>query len=101
MRVGVAGLGLMGSAIAIRLVNTGYAVSVYNRSSSKSNRFSKSAIVASSPKELGNNCDLVITVVTDFNAVKVVLLGKDGVTESTNRRSEERRVGQECDDRLR
>ncbi|TLY05763.1 MAG: NAD(P)-dependent oxidoreductase, partial [Thaumarchaeota archaeon] len=31
MRVGVAGLGLMGSAIAIRLVNTGYAVSVYNR----------------------------------------------------------------------
>ena len=85
MRVGVAGLGLMGSAIAIRLVNTGYAVSVYNRSSSKSNRFSKSATVASSPKELGNNSDLVITVVTDFNAVKEVLLGKDGVTESSNR----------------
>ena len=85
MRVGVAGLGLMGSAIATRLVNTEHAVSVYNRSSSKSKRFSKSATVAFSPKELGSNCDLVITVVTDFNAVKDVLLGKEGIIESTNR----------------
>ena len=84
MRVGVAGLGLMGSAIATRLVNTEHAVSVYNRSSSKSERFSKSATVAFSPKELGSNCDLVITIVTDFNAVKEVLLGKEGIIESTN-----------------
>jgi 3-hydroxyisobutyrate dehydrogenase len=85
MRVGVAGLGLMGSAIATRLINTEHAVSVYNRSSSKSERFSKSATVAFSPKELGSNCDLVITIVTDFNAVKEVLLGKEGIIESTNR----------------
>ncbi|HEV8404816.1 MAG TPA: NAD(P)-dependent oxidoreductase [Nitrososphaera sp.] len=85
MRVGVAGLGLMGSAIATRLVSTEHAVSVYNRTSSKSRRFSKYATVTSSPKELGNTCDLVITVVTDFNAVKEVLLGRDGIIESTNR----------------
>lgn len=85
MRVGVAGLGLMGSGIATRLVNTGHTVSVYNRSSERTRRFSKSATVASSPKELADNCDFVITVVTDFKAVKQVLLGKDGVIESNNR----------------
>jgi 3-hydroxyisobutyrate dehydrogenase len=85
MRVGVAGLGLMGSGIATRLVNTGHTVSVYNRSSERTRRFSKSATVASSPKELADNCDFVITVVTDFEAVKQVLLGKDGIIESNNR----------------
>jgi 3-hydroxyisobutyrate dehydrogenase len=85
MKVGVAGLGLMGSGIATRLVNTGHAVSVYNRSSEGAKRFSKSATVASSPKELAHSCDFVITVVTDFEAVKKVLLGKDGIIESANR----------------
>lgn len=85
MRVGVAGLGLMGSGIATRLVNTGHLVSVYNRSSAKAKRFSKRAAVASSPKELADNCDLAITVVTDFEAGKEVLLGKGGIIESRNR----------------
>lgn len=85
MRVGVAGLGLMGSGIATRLVNTEHVVSVYNRSSAKTKQFSKSAAVASSPKELADNCDLVIGVVTDFEANKEVLLGKGGIVESGNR----------------
>lgn len=85
MRVGVAGLGLMGSGIATRLVNTGHTVSVYNRSSEKTKHFSKSATIMSSPKELGDNCDFVVTVVTDFEAVKEVLLGKDGIIKSGNR----------------
>jgi 3-hydroxyisobutyrate dehydrogenase len=38
--------------------------------------------VASSPKELAEVCDLVITVVTDFDAVKKILFGKNGVIES-------------------
>jgi 3-hydroxyisobutyrate dehydrogenase len=86
MRVGVAGLGLMGSGIATRLVNTGHEVSVYNRNREKTARFAKSAKVAASPKELADRCDLVITVVTDFEAVKEVLLGKDGIAESGNRK---------------
>lgn len=84
MRIGVAGLGLMGSGITSRLIITGHVVSVYNRSIPKANRFSKSAKVVSSPKELADNCDLVITVVTDFAAVNEVLLGKGGIVESTN-----------------
>ena len=82
MKVGVAGLGLMGSGIAKRLINCGYAVSLYNRTSSKAQDFSNMATVASSPKELAEICDLVIIVVTDFDAVKKTLFGKNGVIES-------------------
>lgn len=84
MRIGVAGLGLMGSGIAKRLINNGHKVSVYNRTRSKSHHFSNKATIASSPKELGQACDLVITIVTNFDAVKTVLFGREGVVESEN-----------------
>lgn len=84
MRIGVAGLGLMGSGIAKRLINNGHKVSVYNRTRSKSHHFSNDATIASSPKELGQACDIVITVVTNFDAVKNVLFGSEGVVESEN-----------------
>ena len=84
MKIGVAGLGLMGSGIAKRLINNGHKVSVYNRTRSKSHHFSNGATIASSPKELGQACDLVITIVTNFDAVKTVLFGREGVVESEN-----------------
>jgi 3-hydroxyisobutyrate dehydrogenase-like beta-hydroxyacid dehydrogenase len=84
MRIGVAGLGLMGSGIAKRLINNGHKVSVYNRTRSKSHHFSNEATIASSPKELGQACDLVITIVTNFDAVKTVLFGNEGVVDSEN-----------------
>ena len=84
MKVGVAGLGLMGSGIAKRLINSGHTVSIYNRTSSKAQHFSGNATVALSPRELAKGCDLVVTVVTDFDAVKNVLFGRDGIIESGN-----------------
>ncbi len=84
MRVGVAGLGLMGSGIAKRLINNGHEVLVYNRTASKSHDFSNRATIASSPKQLAQSCDLLITVVTNFDAVKNLLFGANGVIESGN-----------------
>jgi 3-hydroxyisobutyrate dehydrogenase len=84
MKVGIAGLGLMGSGIAKRLINTGHAVSIYNRTGSKAQHFSNKATVALSPRKLAEGCDLVITVVTDFDAVKNVLFETNGVIESGN-----------------
>lgn len=81
-RVGVAGLGLMGSGIARRLAGTGCDVMVYNRTASKTAGFSR---VAASPKELADSCDLVITVVTDYSAVEQVMLGDSGIVQSKNR----------------
>jgi 3-hydroxyisobutyrate dehydrogenase len=84
MRVGVAGLGLMGSGIAKRLINKGHRVSVYNRTRSKSQHFSNKATIVLSPMELAQSCDLVITVVTNFDALNDVLFGSEGVIESGN-----------------
>ncbi len=84
MKVGIAGLGLMGSGITKRLINSGYLVSVYNRTPSKAEQFSDKATVALSPIELAEDCDLLITVVTDFDALKDILFGTKGVIESGN-----------------
>ncbi len=84
MRVGVAGLGLMGSGIANRLITTGHTVFVYNRSKAKAVRFSNAATIVSSPKELADRCDFVISVVTDYEAVFQVMLGQDGIVKSNN-----------------
>ncbi len=84
MKVGIAGLGLMGSAVAKRLINIGHEVSIYNRSVSKAQSFSDKATVALTPRDLANGCDLVITIVTNFDAIKDVFFGKNGVIESGN-----------------
>jgi 3-hydroxyisobutyrate dehydrogenase len=84
MRVGIAGLGLMGSGITTRLIDSGQEVLVYNRTSSKAEQFSNKVTVALSPRELADSCDLVITVVTDFDAVKDLLFGNNGIVKTAN-----------------
>lgn len=84
MKVSIAGLGLMGSGITKRLIDSGHIVSIYNRTRSKAEQFSNKATVALSPRELAEGCDLLITVVTDFDAVKDILFGTRGVIESGN-----------------
>ncbi|MGI0036969.1 MAG: NAD(P)-dependent oxidoreductase [Nitrososphaera sp.] len=85
MRIGVAGLGLMGSGMANRLLKAGFDVSVYNRSKSRAEVFSVRASIEDTPAELAKHCDLVITAVTDFEALQEVLLGENGVINSGNR----------------
>jgi 3-hydroxyisobutyrate dehydrogenase len=85
MKVGVAGLGLMGSGIASRLLSTGNELSLYNRSKTKTSQFAKNAHIDSSPRELADNCDFLITAVTDFEAVQELLFGANGIIKSSNR----------------
>jgi len=84
VKVGVAGLGLMGSGLAKRLVGTGHEVAVYNRDRSKAERISGAA-VAQTPMDLASSCELVITVVTDYDAVRQVMLGNGGISKSSNK----------------
>lgn len=85
MKVGVIGLGLMGSGMAKRLAGAGHQLAVYNRNAQKAEPFSKVARIATSPNELAGWCDVVITVVTDFDAAKQVLLGPEGVASSQSK----------------
>lgn len=83
MKIGVIGLGLMGSQIASRLISTGHVVSVYNRDATKTKPFEKvNAKIANSPKELAQNCDFIIICVTDFEAILQVSFGTEGIIAS-------------------
>jgi 3-hydroxyisobutyrate dehydrogenase len=78
-RVGFIGLGIMGFAMAKRLVEAGHQVTVWNRTSSKAEPLVKlGAKAAPTPKDCAKGVEVVISIVTDAPDVEEVLLGKDG-----------------------
>jgi len=80
MKVGIVGTGLMGSQIAERLLEIGYEVFIYNRNKNKARSLiKKGGIWASSSREIGERCKLVILCLTDGAATKEVCLGSDGL----------------------
>jgi 3-hydroxyisobutyrate dehydrogenase len=80
MRVGVAGLGKMGAAIAARLIECGHEVTVWNRSADKAQPLAEAgAKVAASPADLAAGADAIVTVLTDAAAIDAVYHGPSGL----------------------
>ena len=80
MKVGVAGLGRMGSAIAKRLIEVGHEVVVWNRNRQKTEALAElGAAVAAAPSELAGRADAVITILTDAAAIAGVYEGGSGL----------------------
>ena len=80
MNIGIIGTGFLGKAVAARLLNTGHKVIVYNRTKNKAESLKNiGAIVADTPKDLAQACDLVITIVKDSEAVESVSFDKNGI----------------------
>lgn len=78
--VGIIGTGLLGSAIAKRLVSSGFAVHAYNRTRKKADALKKLGIhVEDSPKSLAEKCDLIITTVKDAPVIEKLAFGKNGL----------------------
>lgn len=87
MNIGIIGTGLMGSAIAHRLIERGFKVFLYNRSKERSDTLvKKGAIRMEYPSDLGRKCNFVIISVTDGKAVKEMLFGDNGLVNSNNKR---------------
>ena len=85
MNIGIIGTGLMGSAIAERLIERGFTVYVHNRTKQRSDPLvRKGGIRIGNPLELGKKCNYVIISVTDGNAVKEILFGNNGLIYSNN-----------------
>ena len=79
-KIGIIGLGMLGNAVALHLLDSGFEVTVFNRSKDKTTQAKeKGAIVVDSPKEVAEKSDLVIIVVKDADAVKQVAFGDNGV----------------------
>ena len=84
-KVGIIGLGMLGNAVALHLLDSGFEVTVYNRTKEKTFQIKeKGAKVASSPKEIAGQVELVIIVVKDADAVKQVSFQKNGIVEGKN-----------------
>jgi 3-hydroxyisobutyrate dehydrogenase len=77
MRIGVAGIGKMGAAIAARLIEVGHEVSVWNRTPDKAKAVS-GATVAATPAQLAQRADAIITILTDATALDAVYNGASG-----------------------
>jgi 3-hydroxyisobutyrate dehydrogenase len=80
MKIGVAGTGRMGTAIVLRLIESGHEVRVWNRTSDNA-RAALEAGAAWAPTlgELVNESRVVISFLLDNAAVERVYLGSDGM----------------------
>ncbi len=76
MRVGIAGLGRMGRAIAGRLGAAGFELAGWNRSAGKRIGL---AVEAAQPRALAESAVIILTSLTDDAAVDSVYAGPDGL----------------------
>src|SRR4051794_25247766 len=80
MNIGVAGLGKMGAAMALRLIDVGHKLTVWNRSPDKTKPLvAAGATAAATPAEVAAASDAVITILTDAAAVEAVYGGPAGL----------------------
>ncbi|MDA7476228.1 NAD(P)-binding domain-containing protein [Candidatus Pelagibacter ubique] len=68
------GIGLMGFPMAKNLLKSGYNLKAYNRSQDKADRLKEfGAEISVSIKDVVTNSDIIITMLTDDNAVEKVM----------------------------
>jgi 3-hydroxyisobutyrate dehydrogenase len=80
MRIGIAGLGHLGSAIAERLGECGHELIVWNRSPRKAQPLvERGAIASATPAEVATQAETILTVLTDAAAIDAVYNGEAGL----------------------
>lgn len=80
MQVGIIGLGIMGQAMAERLLAAGHALTVYNRTREKAEPvLARGATWAKAPAEVAARSEVVLSIVADPAAVEQIGLGPEGV----------------------
>ncbi|MGQ9654794.1 MAG: 2-hydroxy-3-oxopropionate reductase [Thermodesulfobacteriota bacterium] len=80
--IGFIGLGIMGRPMARNLLKAGYALTVHNRSKGPVEELAaEGGAPASSPREVAERSDVIITMLPDSPDVEEVVLGRGGVRE--------------------
>ena len=80
MKIGFIGLGIMGKPMVRNIMKAGYTeVLVWNRSKAPMDEVVADGAIASTPREIGESCDVVITMLPNSPQVKEVMLGETGV----------------------
>ena len=80
LKVGFIGLGVMGSPMALCILNGGHPLTVYDLSADAVKRLTDAgAKSAATPKEVGAASDVVVTMLPEPQHVREVVLGPNGV----------------------
>ena len=78
--VALIGTGLMGKPMAMNILRKGFPLTVYNRTVNKTVELAAAgAKVARSPREAADSADVVVTMLSNIEAVESTLTGKDGI----------------------
>ena len=105
LNIAIIGLGNIGGKLVNNLIKSRYKIIVRDLDTKLSKKFKKKgAVIASSPKELAENSDIVITCLPSPKACSKVMTAKNGVLEglsknkiwlemSTTDESEVKRIG--------
>ena len=81
-KIGFIGLGIMGKPMSRNLLKAGYKLVVYNRSSKAIQELVKEGAEAgSSPMDVAERCEVIITMLPNSPDVQDVILGPNGVLE--------------------
>lgn len=82
MKIGFAGMGRMGAAMAGRLLTFGHEITVWNRTAAKIKPLADAgAKVAATPAELASNSEFILTILTDATAIHAIYSGPNGLLE--------------------
>ena len=80
VKIGLIGTGMLGEAVGLHLLKSGFSLCVYNRTKSKTKSLEENgAIISDTPKHLAQSSELIITCVKDGDASKQILFGQDGI----------------------
>lgn len=78
-KVGFVGLGIMGKPMAINLIKAGFNVMVFDINQNAVNSVVEAGATAGSVMEMGETCDVIITMLPASAHVKSTILGENGV----------------------
>ena len=79
-KIGIIGNCMLGEAVGLHLLDSGFKVIVFNRTKDKvENLVKHGAITVDTPKDVAEKSELIITVVKDASAVSDVAFGEDGI----------------------
>ncbi|WP_370828588.1 2-hydroxy-3-oxopropionate reductase [Fournierella massiliensis] len=79
MKIGLIGLGIMGKPMAKNLLKAGYELVVNDRNQASIDEVVGAGASYATQAEIGESCDVVLTMLPNSPQVKEVMLGDDGV----------------------
>ena len=82
MEIGFLGLGNIGAMLAHNLIEKGNKIHLYNRSAEKMEPFKNKAVLHTDIPSLAQNCEIVLSIVSDDKALEQISFGKNGLIET-------------------